>query len=110
MARTPTHQTKPSPEKNPRRDPTAAGQREFNFHSAILEIQTGGDEGQALLLGLADELANLLFMDQQLAGAQGRVVEDVAVIIRADVAVEQPEFAVLEQSVGVFEVRLSGTN
>ncbi len=28
MARTPTHQTKPNPEKNPRRDPTAAGERD----------------------------------------------------------------------------------
>src|SRR5216110_3390987 len=28
MARQPAHQTKPNPEKNPRRDPTAAGQRD----------------------------------------------------------------------------------
>src|SRR6202795_4456310 len=28
MARQPAHQTKPKPEKNPRRDPTAAGQRD----------------------------------------------------------------------------------
>ena len=28
MARAQTHQTKPNPEKNPRRDPTAAGQRD----------------------------------------------------------------------------------
>jgi SsrA-binding protein len=28
MARQPSHQTKPNPEKNPRRDPTAAGQRD----------------------------------------------------------------------------------
>jgi SsrA-binding protein len=28
MPRTQTHQTKPNPEKNPRRDPTAAGQRD----------------------------------------------------------------------------------
>ncbi|HKH99211.1 MAG TPA: SsrA-binding protein SmpB [Candidatus Sulfotelmatobacter sp.] len=28
MARQPTHQTKPSPEKSPRRDPTASGQRD----------------------------------------------------------------------------------
>ncbi len=28
MARSTSHQTKPSPEKNPRRDPTAAGQRD----------------------------------------------------------------------------------
>src|SRR2546421_12482564 len=28
MARQPVHQTKPNPERNPRRDPTAAGQRD----------------------------------------------------------------------------------
>src|SRR2546426_1929013 len=28
MARQPSHQTKPNPEKNPRRDPTAAGKRD----------------------------------------------------------------------------------
>jgi len=28
MARPPAHLTKPNPEKNPRRDPTAAGQRD----------------------------------------------------------------------------------
>ena len=28
MARQSTHQTKPSPEKSPRRDPTASGQRD----------------------------------------------------------------------------------
>src|SRR2546425_9326154 len=28
MARQPAHQSKPNPEKNPRRDPTAAGQRD----------------------------------------------------------------------------------
>ena len=28
----PTHQTKPNPEKNPRRDPTAAGQRDASVN------------------------------------------------------------------------------
>src|SRR5579863_4197341 len=44
-------------------------------------------------------------MYQQLAGAQGCVVEDVAVLIRPDVAVQQPELAVFYQPVSVFEVR-----
>ena len=88
----------------------AFGQGEFNFHSAVLEVHPGGDEGEALLLGLADELANFFFVDQQLAGAQGGMVEDVAVVVGSDVAVEQPEFAILEQPVGVFEVGLSGAD
>src|SRR5438552_15219550 len=32
MARQPAHQTKPNPEKNPRRDPTAAGQRDASVN------------------------------------------------------------------------------
>ena len=60
----------------------AFGQGEFNLHSTVLEVHPRGDEGQALLLGLADELADFLLVDQQFAGAQGRVVEDVAVVVR----------------------------
>ena len=62
------------------------------------------------LLRLADELANFFFVDQQLAGAQRSVVEDVAVVIGADVAVEQPEFAIFKQAIGVFEVGLAGAD
>src|SRR5213080_2417908 len=32
MARPPAHQTRPNPEKNPRRDPTAAGQRDASVN------------------------------------------------------------------------------
>src|SRR6476661_10569986 len=34
MARQPAHQTKPKPEKNPRRDPTAAGERDAAVNRA----------------------------------------------------------------------------
>src|SRR5271165_3299040 len=86
----------------------AFSQGEFNLHSAVLEVHPRGDQGQALLLGLADELAKFLFVDEQLAGAQRRVVENVAMVVGSDVAVKQPKFAVLQQSVGVFQVGLSG--
>src|SRR5207253_10729481 len=32
MSRQPAHQTRPNPEKNPRRDPTAAGQRDASVN------------------------------------------------------------------------------
>src|SRR5437868_4252687 len=47
-------------------------------------------------------------MNQQFAGAQGSVVENVAVLVGANVAVQEPKFAVLNQSVGILEVRTSG--
>ena len=68
----------------------AFGEREFDFHPAIFEVQAGGNQSQSLLLGLADKLPNFLLMDQQLAGAQRRMIEDVAMVVGADVAVQQP--------------------
>jgi hypothetical protein len=38
------------------------------------------------------------------------MVEDVAVIVGADVGIEEPEFAVLEEAVGVLEVGVAGTD
>src|SRR5947209_17376548 len=38
------------------------------------------------------------------------MVEDVSVLIRANVAVEQPEFAILDQAISVFQVGVAGTN
>src|ERR1017187_7301611 len=46
----------------------------------------------------------LILMHQQLSGAQGFMVEDVAMFIGANVRVDQPEFAILHQPVGVLEV------
>src|SRR5262249_37104537 len=41
---------------------------------------------------------------QQLASTQGRVIEDVAVLVRTDVGVQEPEFAVFHNAVRVFEI------
>ncbi len=65
MARQPTHQTKASPEKNPRRDPTAAGQRDaavnrIASHNYFLleKFETGvvltGTEVKSIRSGLAN--------------------------------------------------------
>src|SRR5450759_275347 len=44
------------------------------------------------------------------AGAEGGMIRVVAVVIGADVAVEEPEFAVFEQPVGVLEIGRAGTD
>ena len=49
-------------------------------------------------------------MHQQLAGAQRRVIEDVAMLVGADVAIEEPEFAIFDQSVSIFEIGAAGAN
>ena len=38
------------------------------------------------------------------------MVEDVAVLVGTDVGVDQPELAVLHQTVGIFQVRAPGAN
>src|SRR5271169_1527023 len=38
------------------------------------------------------------------------MIEDVSVLVNADVSIDQPEFAIFHQSVGVFEVGAPGTN
>src|ERR1039458_4314721 len=88
----------------------ALGQGEFDFDFAILEIHAGGDQSESLLLGLANELANFFFVKQKFAGAENGMIGVVAVLIGADVAVEEPEFALLDQAVGVLEIGLAGAN
>src|SRR5579862_5545467 len=65
----------------------AFSQGEFNFDSSILEIHTSRNQGQAFLLGLADEFPNFLLMHQELAGAQWSMIKDVAMLIGSDVGV-----------------------
>ena len=62
------------------------------------------------MLGLAYELANFFLVNQKLASAESGMVSVVAVIIGADVAVEEPEFSVLDEAVGVLEISLAGSN
>ena len=82
----------------------AFGEGELAFDAAVAEVEADGDEGEALLPGGGFELADLVLVQQELAGAQRVVVHGVAVGERADVGVEEEALAVLEQAVGVLEV------
>jgi len=88
----------------------AASQGEFDFDSAVLEVHARGDEGEPSLLRLAEKFANFLAVNEQLARAKGCVVRITTVLVWTDVAVKKPEFAVLDQAVGVFETDLAGTD
>src|SRR5258707_503524 len=175
MARQSTHQTKPSPEKSPRRDPTASGDRDAavnriashnyflleKFEAGVVltgtEVKSvrGGlanlkdsyglvKENAVWLLnahigpyehgnihnhaplrtrkllmhaeeirkligktqqkGLPDQFADFLCVHQQLSRPQRGVVMNVAVLIGADVSVEQPHGVFFDQAIGVLEV------
>ena len=86
------------------------GECEFHFHPAVLEVHARGNKGKSLLLGLTDQLADFVFMDQQFARTQRGMIEDVAVLVRTDVSIQQPELPVLDQAVGIFEVSEPGTD
>jgi len=49
-------------------------------------------------------------MNQKLAGAKRGVVGRVAMVVGANVAIQEPEFAVFDQAVGVFEINRSSAN
>src|SRR5581483_3337484 len=68
----------------------AAVEGEFTFGFSMPEINTCRDERQPLLLGFANHLAQLFPVDKEFAGAQRLMIKDVAMIIRADVGVQQP--------------------
>jgi len=76
----------------------------FTFTSAFLEYIRRGIQGRAVLLVLAVWLLVLSLVSQQFAGAERGMVVDVAVLVGADMAVEQPQFAVFDEPVGVFQV------
>jgi hypothetical protein len=82
----------------------ALGEGELAFDAAVAEVEADGDEGEALLAGGGFELAELLLVDEEFAGAEGFVVHGVAMREGADVSVEEEEFAVFQNAVGVFEV------
>src|SRR6185312_6227230 len=85
----------------------AFGEGDLALHTAVLEVKTDRDQRDALLAGEGVELFDLFPVEQELTGACLLVVHDVAVGEVADVHVQQEGFAVLEQTVGVFEVRFA---
>ena len=82
----------------------AFGESDLALELAVAEVEPYRDEGESLLLGGGFELANLLLVQEKLAGAERLMVHAVAVAEGADVGVEQETLAILEQAVGVLEV------
>src|SRR5579859_274464 len=66
------------------------GECKFYFHSTIFEVHARRNQRQTLLLGLADQLTDLFFVHQQLPGPERGVIVDVAMLVFADMAVQQP--------------------
>lgn len=88
----------------------AFGERKFDFNFTALEIDARWNEGESLLLGFANELANFFGMHEKFARANGGMVGITSVLVGADVAVQKPEFVVFDQAISVFKVGFAGTN
>src|SRR4051812_6403034 len=88
----------------------AFGEGDLAFYFAILEVEARRDERQSLHLHLPDKLPQLVFVDKQLARPQRRVSGVSCIVVRADVRVQQPELAVFDQAIGVFQVRASAAD
>ena len=86
----------------------AFSQGKLNLYATVLEIHAGRDQGQAALLGFADELANFFAVHEQLTGPQRRMIKDVAMLVGSDMAVQEPELAIFNEPIGIFEVGASG--
>ena len=72
-----------------------------------LEVQLQGHEGIALLRHQTEQLKDLLFVHQEAAGTKGITVEDIAVLIGADVHLAHEQFPVIDGAVGVLEIDIA---
>ena len=80
----------------------AFSQPEFDLGKAPLgEIDAEWDEREPLLLRLAEELIDLLAVEEQFPSTERFVIHDVAVAVGADVAVVEKDLAVLHAGVTI---------
>jgi hypothetical protein len=80
----------------------AFGQPEFDLGMAPLgEIDAERDEREPLLLRLAEELIDLLAVEEQFPSTERLVIHDVAVAVGADVAVMEKDLTALHAGVTI---------
>src|SRR5205814_9700324 len=87
---------------------SAAGDAELDLGSPVLGVHPEGHEGVTLLRDGADELADLVLVQEELSGAQRIVVGVLGVRPLGVVDVPQPDLATLDAGVSVPEVRVAG--
>jgi hypothetical protein len=88
-------------------DVLAARQRDLDLRARPLEVHAGRDQGQPLLLGLADQPLDLALVHEELARPLRLVVLPLRGRVGRDVHVVQPHLTVLDRGVAVLEHRLA---
>ncbi len=83
----------------------AFGQPEFDLSYAPLgEIDAERDEREPLLFRLAEELIDLLAVEEQFSRTERLVIHDVAVAVGTDVAVVEKDLVALHAGVTILQV------
>ena len=82
-------------------------ERELHLRPRAGEVDPRRNEGQPLLLRLADQALDLLAVHQQLPRPLGVVAFAGGGLVRRDVAVVEPHLAVPHERVGVLQVHLA---
>jgi len=83
----------------------ALGQPDFNLGKAPFgEIDAERDDRQPLLLGLNQELIDLLAMEQEFPGTERLMIRKVAVAIRTDVAMVEKDLSLSHTGITVLQV------
>src|SRR2546422_3608593 len=81
------------------------GECDRHLGEPVLEVQLERHDGESLATRAADELADLLRVEQQLAGARGRRVVVAAWQIGGDGESLEPDLAVAHVRVGLTQTR-----
>src|SRR6266853_6962705 len=81
------------------------GERDGDLRDAVLEVQLQGNQREALWGRTTDELANLAFVEQQLARASGGRVVVAAGQIRRDAHALEPHLPVAEMCIRFNQAR-----
>src|SRR4051794_30692952 len=85
----------------------AAGQGQLHLRPRALEVDPGGDQGQAAALAATDQALDLVPVKEQLAGSLGIMIGVARGRIGRDVGIAQPHLALLDHRVGVSQLRLA---
>src|SRR4051795_2683662 len=85
--------------------PLAARQGDLDLRLAVLEVQRQRHKREPTLLRLADQLRDLLAVQQELARPPRLVVGPRPLVVLRDVRVLQPHLAVLDVRIGIDERR-----
>lgn len=88
----------------------ALAQADFDFDAGIFEIHAQRDDRIAVLLGFAEQGEDFLFMQQQPPDAHGIFIENVPLLVWADMHAADENFAVLEGAVSVLQVDRAGAD